>query len=129
MRCWSPLVLLLLAIPSVALAQTASSDVSNKIKDLIAHKQLPSAEKVLVSEMMAKPRDPDLVTLLAEVRFHQGQFREALTLVNDADRLGGMTAERATLAGMIEISMDRLERAAARLQKAIELDPSYVSSH
>ena len=128
-RPWSLLTLLVLLIPSVSLAQTVPGDALSQIKVLIAQKQLPSAEKVIVSEMMAKPRDPDLMTLLAEVRFHQRQYREALMLVNDADRLGGMTAERATLAGMIEISMDLLERARARFQKAIELDPSYVSSH
>jgi tetratricopeptide (TPR) repeat protein len=129
MRRRNPVFLFLLGIPSVALAQTASGDMPNKVKDLIARKQLPSAEKVIVSEMMARPRDPELMTLLAQVRFYQAHFHEALTLVNNADRLGGMTAGRATLAGMIEISMNRLERAAARLRRGIELDPSSVSSH
>jgi len=63
------------------------------------------------------------------VRFDQGRFREASSLVNDADRLGGTTSERAVLAGMIEISLDQLERARADLQQAIALDPTYAPAH
>lgn len=129
MRLWNVLVLLALLFPYLSLAQTVPEGTLRHIKELIAQEQLASAEKMVVAEMMAKPRDPDLITLLAEIRFHQRQFREGLTLVNDADQLGGMTAERATLAGMIEISMDRLEQAATILRKAIELDPEYVPSH
>jgi len=128
-RLWNVLVLLALLFPCAFLAQTVPDDTLRHIKELIAQKQLASAEKMIVAEMMARPRDPDLITYLAEVRLHQGQFREALTLVNDADRMGGITAERATLAGMVEISMDRLERAATNLRKAIELAPDYVPSH
>jgi tetratricopeptide (TPR) repeat protein len=113
MRLWKVLVLLALLFPCVSFAQTAPDDALRHIKELIAQKQLASAEKMSVAEMMARPRDPDLITFLAEVRFHQGQFHEALTLVNDADRLGGITAERP----------------ATNLRKAIELDPDYVPLH
>ncbi len=126
---WKVVVPLALLFPGLSLAQTVPDDPLRHIKELIAQNQLKSAEKIIVARMMARPRDPDLITFLAEVRFHQGQFREAITLVNDANQLGGVTAERATLAGMVEISTDRLERAATNLRKAIELAPDYVPSH
>jgi len=99
------------------------------VKDEIARKNLDGAEKMIVSRMMSAPRDPELITLLAEVRFDQGRFREASSLIGDADRLGGATSERATLAGMVEVSLDHLEGASARFREALSLDPGYAPAH
>ena len=55
-------------------------------KQLIDSRQLDSAEKLIVAEMMNAPRDADWITLLAEVRLGQNRTREALNLLAELQR-------------------------------------------
>jgi tetratricopeptide (TPR) repeat protein len=112
-----------LAIPA------AEADDQPDIQTLIATRQLDSAERMIVSQMMAKPQDPELITLLAEVRLDQGRAREALTLLGDAERLGGVTALRAQLAGLADSAAGRLDLAEPQFRSAIQLDPNYAAAH
>lgn len=116
------LVLLCLPVPAVPQDQP-------DVKALIANRQLDSAEKIIVSQMMAKPQDPDLITLLAEVRLDQGRPKESLTLLNDAERVGGVTALRAQLIALAESAAGRLDLAEPQFHTAIQLDPNYAPAH
>ncbi len=49
-------------------------------KHLIDSRQLDSAEKMILDELMTTPRDVGWITLLAEVRLGQNRTREALKL-------------------------------------------------
>jgi Tfp pilus assembly protein PilF len=110
---------LLLAFPSIA------ADDQPNVQTLIATRQLDRAEQIIVSQMMTKPQDPGLITLLAEVRFDQGRGPEALTLLSDAERLGGVTALRAQLTGLA----DRLDLAEPQFRTATQLEPNYAAPH
>jgi hypothetical protein len=65
---------------SFSLQSPAFSEWSKQVRSLIAHKQLHPAEEMIVSRMMKWPRDPELITLLAEVRLDQRRFPEAFGL-------------------------------------------------
>src|ERR1700688_4637714 len=65
-------------------ARASSSDHYQEVRTLIANRQLDAAEKIIVTHMMIQPQDPELITLLAEVRMDQGRAEEALTLTGDA---------------------------------------------
>lgn len=129
--------MLKLSIVSVVILASLSSlfsicavaDDSPDIRTLIAHRELDSAEKILVSQMMSKPQDPELITLLAEVRLDQGRAPEALMLLSDAERLGGVTALRAQLTGLADTAAGRLDLAEPQFRSAIELDPNYAAAH
>jgi tetratricopeptide (TPR) repeat protein len=124
------LLLSLLILQSLAfLPSLASTEWSQQVRLLIVRKQLTAAEKMIVSRMLTKPRDPELITLLAEVRLDQQRFPEALGLLTDADRIGGTTALRAALAGLVLTAAGRLDLAEGQFRKAIQLDPQYSSAH
>ena len=110
-------------------AQVSSSDHLQEVKTLIANRQLDAAEKIIVSQMMSQPQDPELITLLAEVRMDQGRAGEALTLTGDAERLGGVTALRAQVAGLADSALGRLDLAEPQFRRAIQLDPKFVAAH
>jgi len=99
------------------------------IRTLIANHQLESAEKLIVSRMMTKPQDADLITLLAEVRLDQGKIPEALKLIDDAQHIGGVTALRAQLRGLADSAAGRLDLAEPQFRTALRLDPNYAAAH
>jgi len=99
------------------------------IKACIANRQLEAAEKIIVSEMMTRPQDPELITLFAEVRLDQGRAPEAVTLLNDAERVGGVTALRAQLMGLAYSAGGRLDLAEPQFRSAIQLDPQFAAAH
>jgi hypothetical protein len=71
-----------------------------EVKELIAARQLDAAEKIIVSELVTTHHDPVWVTELAALCLGQGRTSEALALIGDAEKLGGVTASRAQLAGL-----------------------------
>jgi superkiller protein 3 len=123
------LILVFLALSPPCLPQAVPDQRLDQVKALIARRDLAPAEKMIVADMMQTPRDPELMTLLAEVRLDQGRFAEALTLLREGDDLGGATTERAYLTGLVEISRGRLSPAEAALRKAIQLDPRNAAAH
>ncbi|MGH9455533.1 MAG: tetratricopeptide repeat protein, partial [Terriglobia bacterium] len=125
----SVLVLILGFPPLPSPARPATDDGLQQVRTLIARKQLETAEKMIVSQMMTTPRDPDLITLLAEVRVDQGRMPEAVKLLGDANRLGGITAFRTALAGLAQTGAGRLDLAERQFRAAIRLDPNYAAAH
>jgi tetratricopeptide (TPR) repeat protein len=126
---WKAQVLAAVWLGFVCLPSFASSDRLADIEVLIANRQLDSAEKIIVSEMMTSPQDPELITLLAEVRLDQGRAPEAVTLLNDAERVGGVTAVRAQLMGLAYSAGGRLDLAEPQFRSAIQLDPDFAAAH
>jgi len=98
-------------------------------KQLIDSRQLDSAEKLIVTEMMAAPRDPDWITLLAEVRLGQNRTREALKLIADANEIGGESASRDMLISLAQSQAGHMDRAEPPIRAAIQLDPSNATAH
>jgi tetratricopeptide (TPR) repeat protein len=107
----------------------AVDDWATQVEALIQHKELTTAEKMIVGKLITSPRDPELITLLAEVRFDQRRYIEALQLVDGADRIAGPTAKRATLRGLVAVAQHRLELAEPRFREAVRLDPKYAFAH
>ncbi|HEX4808141.1 MAG TPA: tetratricopeptide repeat protein, partial [Bryobacteraceae bacterium] len=110
-------------------AKTAIADPVQEAAQCVAHRQLARAEELIVSQMMTTPRDPDLLTLLAEVRLDQNRGPEALELIGNAEQLGGITALRAQLEGLCHLAVGRLEPAERCFRTAIRLDPNYDAAH
>jgi tetratricopeptide (TPR) repeat protein len=110
-------------------SRATRQDWSSRVQALIAQTQLSKAEKMIVARMMTRPRDAELITLLAEVRLDQGRWPEALTLLKGADALGGVSALRAVLMGLAESAQGRLDFAEPDFRKAIRLLPHYVAAH
>jgi tetratricopeptide (TPR) repeat protein len=106
-----------------------ATDYRQEVKDLIAARQLDAAEKIIVSELVATPHDPDWITELAAVRLDQGRTPEALALIDDAEKLSGVTASRAQLAGLAQTAAGRLELAEPQFRSAIRLDPNFATAH
>jgi tetratricopeptide (TPR) repeat protein len=104
-------------------------DKMSEAKGLIDARQLDSAEKIIVAEMMTAPRDADWITLLAQVRLGQNRTQEALKLLEDADQLAGITAARAMLISLAESQAGRMDLAEPPLRTAIRLDPFNASAH
>lgn len=125
----SNILVLILAAPFSTWAVSATADDQSDVRTFIANRQLDSAERIIVSQMMSRPQDPELMTLLAEVRLDQGRAPEALTLLGDAERLGGVTALRSQLTGLADSAAGRLDLAEAQFHAAIQLDPNYAAAH
>lgn len=99
------------------------------LERLIQNKQIATAEKIIVGKLVADPRNPEVITLLAEVRFDQRRYKEALQLVGDADAIAGATAKRTTLRGLVAVAQSRLDLAEPWFREAIRLDPKYAFAH
>lgn len=108
---------------------SAADDWVARVETLIQNRELPAAEKMIVGKMVANPRDPVLITLLAQVRFDQRRYQETLRLLSDADALAGPSAKRATLRGLVAVVQGRLDLAEPNFREAIRLDPKYPFSH
>src|SRR5271165_5514381 len=99
----------------------AANEGTTEIEALIQDKQIATAEKMIVGKLVADPRNRELITLLAEVRFDQKRYEEALQLVDDADAVAGPTAKGTTLRGLVAVAQSRLDLAEPRFQEAIRL--------
>ncbi len=121
--------LLSVLLVSICTASSAASQDQPDVKDLIARRQFKAAEQLIVSQMMTKPQDPELMTLLAEVRLDQGRAQEAATLLNDAERLDGVTVLRAQLMGLAYSAAGRLDLAEPQFRSAIQLDANFAPAH
>ncbi|MGB6689109.1 MAG: tetratricopeptide repeat protein [Terracidiphilus sp.] len=119
------------AISVTAAAQSAPSPPDRKAETqhLIDIRQLDSAEKIIVDEMMASPRDADWITQLAEVRLGENRTREALELIDSANKIAGITATRAMLTSLAFSQAGYMDRAEAPIRKAIELEPFNATAH
>ena len=107
----------------------STPDEMSEAKKLIDARELESAEKIIVAEMMTAPQDADWITLLAQVRLGQNRTREALKLLDDADQIAGITATRAMLISLAESQAGHMDRAEPPLRTAIRLDPFNASAH
>jgi len=107
----------------------AANEATTEIEALIQDKQITTAEKVIVGKLVADPRNAELITLLAEVRFDQRRYKEAMELVGDAEAIAGPTAKGATLRGLVAVAQSRLDLAEPRFREAIRLDPNYAFVH
>ena len=105
------------------------SDKRLEAKQLIDSRQIDKAETMILNEMMTSPRDPEWITLLAEVRLGQNRTREALKLIDDANELGGMTAARAMLISLADSQAGHMDRAEAPIRNAIRLEPDNATAH
>lgn len=98
-------------------------------KQLIDSRQLDSAEKLIVAEMMNAPRDADWITLLAEVRLGQNRTREALKLLADANSIAGDSATRFMLISLAQSQAGHMDRAEPPIRAAIQLDPDNATAN
>jgi predicted Zn-dependent protease len=97
--------------PALNSVFAAADDWVTQVETLIQDRQITTAEKAIVEKLVATPRDPQLIDLLAEVRFDQRRYKEALRLVDDAETIAGPTARGATLRGLVAIAKSRLDSA------------------
>jgi len=104
-------------------------DKKSEAQHLIDSRQIDSAEKIVVAEMMTAPRDGDWITLLAEVRLGQNRTREALKLLDDANQMSGITATRAMLISLAESQAGHMDRAEPPIRTAIQLEPNNATAH
>lgn len=126
------LITFLTAIACLAVAAQPVSpppDTKSETQRLIDIRQLDSAEKIIVRQMMDSPRDADWITELAEVRLGQNRTREALQLIHSADILAGMTATRAMLISLAYSQAGYMDRAEGPIRKAIEIEPGNATAH
>jgi tetratricopeptide (TPR) repeat protein len=127
-------ILVSLAVCSLVLGSPAwpalpEADKRAEAKALIDARQLDSAEKIIVQEMMSAPRNADWITLLAEVRLGQNSTREALKLLNDANQIDGVTASRSMLISLAESQAGRMDLAEPPIRNAIRLEPDNATAH
>ena len=123
-------VLVWILMPALHLYASAFAvDKRAEAQQLIDSRQLDSAEKIVVAEMMTAPRDSDWITLLAEVRLGQNRTREALILLNDANQIGGISANRAMLTSLAHSQAGHMDRAEPPLRTALQLDPNNATAH
>jgi len=112
-----------------AAAQPANPDKQAEAKRLIDSRQLDSAEKIIVDQLVAAPRDADWITLLAEVRLGQNRTREALSLIADANLIAGDSAARFMLISLAESQAGHMDRAEPPIREAIRMDPDNPTAH
>jgi tetratricopeptide (TPR) repeat protein len=98
-------------------------------KALVDARQLDSAEKMIVGEMMTAPRNADWITLLAEVRLGQNRTGEALKLLDSANQIDGFTATRWMLISLAESQAGHMDRAEQPIRNAIRLSPDDATAH
>jgi len=121
--------LCVLIFASTVLCALPEAEKRLEAKQLIDSRQLDKAETMILTEMMTSPRDPEWITLLAEVRLGQNRTREALKLIDDANQLGGMTAARAMLISLADSQAGYMDRAEAPIRDAIRLEPDNATAH
>jgi tetratricopeptide (TPR) repeat protein len=107
----------------------AADEGITQIETLIQSKQIARAEKMIECKLVVDPRNTALITLLAEVRYNQKRYTQALQLVDDADAIAGPTAKGTTLRGLVAVDDSRLDLAESKFREAIQLDPKYAFAH
>ncbi len=122
------------AVCAAAFSSTASGELpipekQVEAKHLIDARQLDSAEKLIVAEMMTEPRDAGWITLLAEVRLGQNRTREALKLLADANLIEGDSATRFMLISLALSQAGHMDWAEPPIRTAIRLDPNNATAH
>jgi tetratricopeptide (TPR) repeat protein len=119
------------AMPVAAAAQATEPEADRKAETqhLIDTRQLDSAEKIIVDQMMTAPRDADWITQLAEVRLGENRTREALELINSANKVGGISATRSMLTSLAFSQAGHMDRAEPPIRKAIDLEPFNATAH
>lgn len=100
-----------------------------QVETLIQNKQIATAEQMIVGKLLADPRNPDLITLLAEVRFDERRYKETLQLIDEADAISRPTAKGTTLRGLVAVAQSQLDLAEPQFREAIRLDPTYAFAH
>src|SRR5271168_1642462 len=99
---WGCMAACALVFASAAWSELPIPEKQVQAKQLIDSRQLDSAEKLIVAEMMNAPRDADWITLLAQVRLGQNRTREALALLGDANQIAGDSATRFMLISLAQ---------------------------
>lgn len=124
-------LILIAAWPVFSAAQSAIPDTDRKAEaqHLIDTRQIDGAEKIIVDAMMTSPQDADWITQLAEVRLGQNRTREAIQLIESADKIAGLTATRAMLISLADSQAGNMDRAEVPIRKAIELEPFNATAH
>ena len=140
-KFWRPLphpkiLARLIPVLGYAISITAASPFARSQPDrkaetqhLIDTRQLDSAEKIIVGQMMTSPRDADWITQLAEVRLGENRTGEALELIDSANKIAGLTANRAMLISLAYSQAGFMDRAEAPIRKAIDLEPFNATAH
>ena len=126
---WMYMAACALVFASSAWAALAMPEKQVQAKQLIDSRQLDSAEKLIVAEMMNAPRDADWITLLAEVRLGQNRTREALNLLGDANQIAGDSSARFMLISLAMSQAGKMDRAEPPIRAAIRLDPNNATAH
>jgi len=117
------------SVASGTALKNGADDWVTQVEALIQDKELTTAEKMIESKLATTPRDPALITLLAQVRFDQRRYKETLQLVRTADSIAGPTAKGETLRGLVAVVHNRLDLAEPTFREAIRLDPKYGYAH
>jgi tetratricopeptide (TPR) repeat protein len=125
----SHVLALLILFPAMFAEARPFSDGLQQVEELILSKRFDEAERIIVSRMVTNPRDSKLITILAEVKLGQGHAIESLTLLSDAERLGGVTALLAHLSALANSAVGRLDLAEPQFRTAIRLEPNFVAAH
>ncbi len=108
----------------------AMPDWNLEVRRLINHRQLAEAERLIVERLVATPRAPDLILLLAEVRFNQQRYEESLHLLDNVRELKeSTTAQMSLLRGLNHVALGHLELAESSLREAVRRDPTLASAH
>jgi superkiller protein 3 len=110
-------------------AQALPLQAEQEIRVSIANRQLDRAEALISAQIAVRPKDADLITLIAELRLSQGRPQEARTLAKDAEEAGGPTALRAQLSGLANAALGRLDLAEPQFRRAIQLDAKFAPAH
>jgi superkiller protein 3 len=118
-----------LVLVASAWTEPAIPEKQSQAKQLIDSRQLESAEKLIVAEMMNAPRDAEWITLLAEVRLGQNRTREALNLLDDANQIAGDSSSRFMLISLAMSQAGKMDRAEPPIRSAIRLDPNNATAH
>ncbi len=123
------LLSLIVVLECLVCRALAANNWTTQVNSLMQSRQLTAAETMIVKKLQTRPRDPELITLLAEIRIDQRRYREALHLLQDADDIGGPSAERATFTGLVAVVGGRLDLAEPEFREAIRLNPRYAPAH
>jgi tetratricopeptide (TPR) repeat protein len=118
-----------ISVTAAAQAPQPQPDRKAETQHLIDTRQLDSAEKIIVDQMMTSPHDADWITQLAEVRLGENRTREALDLIDSADKIAGLTATRSMLISLAYSQAGYMDRAEAPIRKAIDLEPFNATAH
>ena len=136
-QIWVVTVLIVASLICLLLAQPACAETEKSahpktqvpIERMIADRQFTQAETVLVHALAMSPRDGKYVLMLAQVYFDEHRYADAQSMLYQANRLLGPTANGEVLAGLIDVVQNKLGASEERDRKAISLDPQNAPAH